>query len=353
MRRLERPLLGAWLGLALAMLSVPGLVAAPAAAGSVPLAVLGDSDSQAYQDRIWMPNGRGGAHAQGTFQWTEALVALRGQALDLGAWGIWGSRKRLVQAAEWLGVAGRAPRKQDHQYNFAFAGAGCSDLNEGVFRQAPRLLVEMNHEPDRWRNGIVVIRIGINGLGWLQTMDAFASNPRDAAAVAVAEACLADIKRAMVSLRGAHPSIRFVLVGIFNNADWPPYFDRWRSAQAIANINAGLDSFDAGLRQLTAATPRSAFFDERAWFRGQWGQRGREGEPTYRVVSLRSGLQVTLTQGDAPEHAVLADGHAGLVWNALWAQALVALLRTTLDVPVPAIADAEVASFVAQAMRRS
>ena len=46
--------------------------------------------------------------------------------------------------------------------------------------------------------------------------------------------------------------------------------------------------------------------------------------------------QVRNTVGDEPRNAVIADGHAGLVWNVLWAQSLVAHLLnlgTSFDYP--------------------
>jgi len=52
-----------------------------------------------------------------------------------------------------------------------------------------------------------------------------------------------------------------------------------------------------------------------------------------------------------PRHAVLADGHAGLVWNAVWAQSLVELLRSEFGAPVRPITDAEVRAFVGEAKR--
>ena len=61
---------------------------------------------------------------------------------------------------------------------------------------------------------------------------------------------------------------------------------------------------------VAAADARIAFFDDRAWFAQRWGGRDGEGQPAYRSLAFGPGLVVTLSQGDAPQHAVLADGHA-------------------------------------------
>ncbi len=56
-------------------------------AAAIPLAVLGDSNSQSYHDPVWFPmqNGeRGGAFRSRTFQWTEVLARCGGRS------SIWG-----------------------------------------------------------------------------------------------------------------------------------------------------------------------------------------------------------------------------------------------------------------------
>lgn len=324
-------------------------VAMAASAMPIPIAALGDSDSHSYHDRIWIPEGRGGTFAASTFQWTEALQQLRGQQLDLGPWGVWGSRKRWVQVLNAVGLDARAPRKEDFRYNFAFAGARCEDLTEGVFRQAPRLVAEMDGEPERWRDGVVVIRIGVVSFGMDGSLEQLASDPLNSPARHTIDGCVSHIRAAVALIHARHPQTRIVVVGILNNADWPPLFERWQSAAALANIGQGLDAFDTPLRQLAAADPRIAFFDDRAWFAQRWGGRGPDGRPAYKALSAGLPLTVTMSQGDDPHHAVLKDGHAGMVWNALWAQSLVALLRSEFDLPLATISDAEVAAFVSRA----
>jgi hypothetical protein len=50
--------------------------------------------------------------------------------------------------------------------------------------------------------------------------------------------------------------------------------------------------------------------------------------------------------GDAPENASLSDGHTGLVWNALWAQAMVDHLNANMAAHIPGITDQEISVFV-------
>ena len=325
----------------------------------IALAVLGDSDSQGYQN-VEGPSAstvpRGGAYHASTFQWTEALARLRGDEFDLGAWGVHGMRGRAAIALEWLGLAHtaessgwevRAPVKQDHRYNFAFAGDGCADLFGGWSRQAPRLVRTMDAEPSRWRNGIVVIRIGGNDFGNDPTNLGLLAQDADSPAVrAKMDYCIGEIKKATAAIHSHHPETRIVLVGAFNNSHWERYFDRWQSPPLLANIARGLDYFDDALRAMTQADPRMAFFDDGKWFDSIWGRRGPDGRPDYRVLALGATIRVSNTGGDAPSHATLADGHAGLVWNAKWAQALVALIETSFGLRVAPIADDELQGFL-------
>jgi hypothetical protein len=322
----------------------PGLAKA-----SLPLGVLGDSDSHSYQDRVTFAPGtaqRGGAYRASTFQWTEVLARLRGDQLDLGDWGVWGHGPRLARLQEWFGLPGRAPRKEDYRYNLSLSGAECEQLTMGPYRQAPRLRALMDREPERWRNGVVVIRIGVNSFGMAESLDQLAKDPAAPAVRATIVNCVQQIKAAIALIHQGHPLTRIVLVGILNNADWPPYFDRWPSPAELDSITSGLNAFDLSLRQLAAADRRLAFFDDRAWFAQRWGTRGERGQPDYKTVSLRTGLEVAPTQGDHSSHFVLADGHAGVAWNALWAQSLVLLIKTAFDMQVSPITDAEVARFL-------
>lgn len=316
-----------------------------------PLAVLGDSDSHAYQDTVSFPPAsgkRGGVHRAATLQWTEVLSRVRSAQLDLGEWAVWGVPRPIARLQHVLGLQERAPRKEDHRFNFAISGAGCETLTSGGGRQAPRLLALMDREPERWRQGVVVIRIGVNDFGMDDGLERLARDPSDEVAQRAIGRCIEQVKAAVAMLHERHQEVRIVLVGIFNNAEWPPYHGRWQSGREIDNIARGLDAYDAALARLASSDPRIAFFDDRAWFSRRWGGRDANGQPAHGSLKLASGLEVRNTVGDEPRHAVIADGHAGLVWNVLWAQSLVALLNDRFGLNIAPIDDQEVARFVEQ-----
>lgn len=324
---------------------------APASPHATPFGVLGDSDSHAYHDEIAfgsLPAARGGVLRGRTWQWTEVLGHLRGGQLDPGPWGKWGTPyRRLSLLRAGLGLDGRFPRKQDFLYNLARSGAVCAHLNEGPQDQVGHLLATMSHESDRWQRGVVVIRIGTNDFGRMESLDELSRDPRAPAVQGLIDACVGQISQAVERLRGAYPDLRIVLVGIFNNAEWEKFHHLWRSPQAQANIGLGLARFDSALRTLVADSPRHlAMFDDQAWFAGLWGSRRVTGEPVYRTVRFGDRFVVSNTGGDSPDHATLADGHAGTVWNALWAQALVELLRDRFGLQVQPLSTRELVDFV-------
>lgn len=323
----------------------------------LPVGVLGDSDSQSYQGRIAIgpiaattPPAGGRFHAT-TFQWPEVLARMRGETLHLGPWGTWGVPRwqSFARVRDGLGLRWRGPQKEDYRHNMAWS-SGCESLMEGPWRQAPRLLDIMDEDPVWWRRGGVVIRIGVNNFG-KDSLDLLADDPHAPRVRQQMDNCLDAIRQSVLLIRGRHPDTRFVLVGIFNNVHWTGYFEKFPSPQAQSNIAAGLDYFDNGLRRFVQEDPRQrAFFDDRAWFERHWGGRGPDGRPAYRAVDLGLGWPVTNTEGDDPRNAVLANGHAGLVWNVLWVQSLVDLMRTSFGLDIPAISDEEARAFVAKSL---
>ena len=326
----------------------------PPAPGRVPLAVLGDSDSHAYQDRITFPEGgaeRGGAQRASTLQWTEVLARLRAAEVDPGAWGEWGVRGRWATLLGWFGVDRRSPRKQDHEFNFAWSGARCADLLEGGRRQAPRLAARIAEHPDAWREGIVVVRIGINDLGTREALDDFARDGNSERNRRRVDACLASIDLALRQLDDVQPELKVLLVGVLDNVDWPRRSRDHRDPEARRRIAAMLDRFDDGLRARAASSPKRAFFDDRAFYRGLVGQRSAEGAPAYRALQVRHpdgavAWSVAFGEGDGLGHLYLADGHAGTVLNAHWAQAFASAMKDAFDAPITPIADAERDAFL-------
>jgi hypothetical protein len=326
----------------------PELACARDGARPTPLAVLGDSDSHSYHDVVYLSkaSARGGEFRSVTWQWTEVLSRLRGRSIDQGEWGTWGTPIKVAEFLDWLGLGGRAPRKQDYRFNFAVSGAKCSDLMTGYYRQAPRLLSLMDRDPELWQSGVVSIRIGVNSIGMEPQLTRYAKEGATSAVREEVSRCVAWIQQSVDLLRHRHPQLKFVLVGILDNSDWPPLHDRWRSAREHRNITAVLDLFDDALRSMAAKEPGIAFFDDRAWFRKNWGDHGPNGEPHYRTVNLGGRTSVANTQGDRPENAVVADGHAGSVWNALWVRDYVALLNASFGMSIPSVTTEEIAKFV-------
>lgn len=316
--------------------------------GSIRFAVLGDSDSQSFHDNLTLagPSLRGGAYRATTWQWTEVLARLRGDQIDSGKWAAWGTGASRAYVDEAFGLLARTPRKDDYRYNFAVSGATCSQLMGHPLRQAIRLVDLMNTEPQAWRDGIVLIRIGVNDIGREDVLDELSRDPAASRPAALINACIGEIGEAVALIRQRHPDTYIALVGVLNNADWSVDFNKWQSAGEIANINAGMDLFDDGLRKLAAENRHVAFLDDRAWFRSLWGQRDDQGRPRYKTVHLSPGWAITNTSGDDPHNAVLSDGHAGVVWNTLWAQHLVTSLNVAFGLHFKPITDAEVIDFL-------
>lgn len=328
----------------------PAAVAAGSAApsGSIRFAVLGDSDSQSFHDNLTLadPSLRGGPYRATTWQWTEVLARLRGDQIDSGEWGAWGTGYYRAYFDEAFGLPARTPRKDDYRYNFAVSGASCSQLMGHPLRQAIRLVNLMNIEPQAWRDGIVLIRIGVNDIGGNDVLDELSRDPAASHPAALINACIGAIGEAVALIHSQHPDTYIALVGVLNNADWSVDFNNWQSAKEIANIDAGMDLFDNGLRKLAAENRHVAFLDDRAWFRSLWGARDAQGRPLYKTVHLSPGWAITNTSGDDPHNAVLSDGHAGVVWNTLWAQHLVTSLNAAFGLHFKPITDAEVIDFL-------
>ena len=322
---------------------------------AIPLAVMGDSNSHSYQDRLNFSaesGERGGIHQARSFNWVEVLARLRGEEIDVGPWVTWGRTSPLVDVLDLLHLpVGRAPRKDDYLYNFAFSAMGCKALMEGENRQAPRLVALMDREPERWRRGVVVIRTGLGE--WSQSMDLQAQNPMASALQPVIDGCVKYIGEAIRLIHASHPDTRVVVVGVVNEASDPLYFDRWNSGLEFGNIEKALGRLNAALQQTAESQPNTVFFDDQAWVLARWGSRDAEGRPVYKTVTIGGALQVTNTTGNAPSNALLDDHHAGLAYNALWAQSMVSSLNASFGLSITPISDAELAGFVLPLARAS
>lgn len=321
---------------------------APVASGGIPFAVIGDSDSHAYQDTILIPvesGRRGGKLRPYTFQWTEIMAKLRADEIDQGAWGVWGTPIKIAETLDWLGIGGRAPRKRDFRYNFAVSGAECSELLTGYYRQAPRLLTEMNRAPEMWKRGVVFIQIGVNTLGQNRSLERYAKNGLTAEAKAEIHECVDLHRRAIKLIADSHPDTRFVIASLFDNSDLSENLERWNTPGEIANISAAIDEFDSGLKQLVAGHSNMAFIDARTWFRSHWGGRDANGKLVYKSVNLGGKTSVTNSIGDEPVHAVLKDGHGSVVYNALWTGKCIETLNAAFGTQIRPITREEIAQL--------
>lgn len=327
----------------------------PSDTGKVLFGMLGDSDTAAYQDHVSFPatgEQPGGAFHAITLQWPEVMARMRWSQVDLGEWAVWGVARwaSLARVRDGLELPWRGPQRETHQYNLAWA-SGCDSLTTGPWRQAQRLVDAMDEQPTRWKSGVVIIRSGVNSFGKEDDLAALAIDPDDPTVMARMSECVEHVRAAVSLIHERHASTRIVLVGIFNNADWVSYLMLWQSQLEQANLNRGLDHFDNALRAMVVADPRLAFFDDRAWFARHWGQRDpKTGLPNYRPVQIGDVISVANTAGDNPENATLANLHAGLVWNLLWSQELVQLVRSRFAARIDPITDDEIANYMKEVL---
>ena len=309
-----------------------------AAPGQIPLAVLGDSDSHSYRDTL-AGIRRGGDYHAVTYQWTEILAALRPRSIDQGPMEAFGTRYRFAAAKSLLGMATKTPRKEDFRYNYSVSGLGADSLREAWPKQAKWLTAELNQRPNFWRNGVVVIRIGINDVGQEEKLLQYARQGIDEAARDAIRACTDRISNAALAVTSAHDSVRVVLVGIADNSLFAaPESEIFHVPEGAARIHAALDLFDSRLKETAAAHPRVVFMNDRAWI-----ERYRDATSQTGGILFADRFQVSFTRGDHPKNAALSDGHAGTIINGLWARELIRLLNRETAAEIPEIRDEEIA----------
>jgi hypothetical protein len=202
----------------------------------------------------------------------------------------------------------------------------------------------MDRDPELWKRGVVVIRIGVND--WSRTLDLQAHSPDAPEVRAVTDFCAGEIRKSLERIHASHPQTRVLVVGLAVDTADPEIQEGWHTAQEINNLQIAVDKFNAAVRKVAESAPGGAFFDDAAWSARHWGARAADEVHPEVSIEIGKAFKVTNTGGDDPHNGLLADDHAGLAWNALWAQSFVELLRNTYHLPLTPISDQEVAAFV-------
>ena len=181
-----------------------------------PVAVLGDSDSHSYQDRISFPPAAGSAAPNTATSRCNGPKCSRAFA---------GMHSTSTHGARTAPAAFRPSSRRSSARRTQAAPRGLPlqlrDVGRRMQRsltgweEAPALVKLMDGEPERWQHGIVIIRIGINTFGKVKSMNGLARSPPDPDVIASIDACIADYRDAVALIRARHPGTRFVLVGIF------------------------------------------------------------------------------------------------------------------------------------------
>lgn len=318
------------------------LFVGPYTPGSIPIAVLGDSDSHSYRDD-YLGIRRGGKYHDLTFQWTEILQLLRSSEVDLGKYGYWGTRGFFYKIRSRLGLKARMPRKQDYEYNFAFSGATCERLSPDSYQKQSLFVSNLvKQNPEYWENGLIIIRIGINDIGKLSDFKKYIS--RSPSSVAPINNCITHIEEAVSLIRQNHKSVKIVLVGIMDNSNWP-LFEKVSTEEHIL-INHYMDIYDNGLRRLAENDDNILFVDDRMWYAetlGFWDGVRYLGK---RKISLNGSTSIYNSKGNHPSNIALADNHAGTVANALWLRNLQSQINRAFGMNLSILQEEEIAELV-------
>jgi hypothetical protein len=312
--------------------------------GPIRVAVLGDSDSHAYNDRV---NGvrRGGEYYLCTYQWTDILSDLRAEDFDFGEKGIWGTRRRYAIMKEWLGLESSTPRKYDYRYNYALSGLGCSSLLTEWPEQARWAIDQIKGDQSHWDNGIVVIKIGINDLGQLHHLEEYAKTGLTPDVRQRVKACINYIATAVKRIRKASTTVHIVLYGIMDNSKFPLPSEVSFDPKQLEMIRSVLDLFDTGLRELAERDSNTVVVDDRIWVDHYWPNVGIAPNLNLTQVFLGGSIGVSNTKGDHPRNIMLQDGHAGTISNGLWSRELIHRLNDSFGYGISPLLDGEIAAL--------
>jgi len=316
---------------------------APLNKSIIPIAVLGDSDSHSYRDG-YNNKSRGGDYHSVTFNWPALWDRFRPQEVHLGANGIWGTHYRIARVKHWLGLTGRAPKKLDYEYNYAVSGLRCESLLQDWPYQARWLIKRLENDSEQWQNGVVVIRIGVNNLGSTKQLVRWGNTGLDDYAKEVVNTCVSQISDAIEQILASHRSVKIALLGMCRACNITDTYTVWPNLSQIDKRNTVLGSFDQKLITFAKHQDRVLFIDDVQWLIKRYGD--RHNEPIKFETTLADKTKIISQQGDHPSNLILADYHAGTVYNALWLNNLIDQLNIGYQLHLSPLSEEEIYSAI-------
>jgi hypothetical protein len=304
------------------------------------VAVIGDSDSHIYRDKVWGIR-RGGEYHDITFQWTEIWDRLRGSEVDQGELGVWGTRGKIARVRGFLGLEARYIKKMDYRYNYALSGARCESVNRAWPYQARSLMSLMNKNPEWFQSGLVFVRIGINDFGQQSHLREWAKTGLEGPASDIVNRCLADIRQVVEDVLNLPTDSMVVLVDVSRDYNISSFNAEELTPTEIDRMLSVLDRFQSGLEEMARSSDRVAYVNGEA---PHWGDRilGTQRQE----IMLGGSKPVKNTVGDEPFHRTLLDGHASTINNGLWLQSAIQEINKQLGTGFTPILDAEIADLV-------
>jgi hypothetical protein len=310
---------------------------------AIPIAVLGDSDSHSYRDE-YDNKSRGGKYHSVTFNWPALWDRFRPQEVNMGTYGTWGTHYRIAKVKHWLGLTGRAPKKLDYDYNYAVSGLRCESLLQGWPYQAKWLIKRLESEATHWNNGLVVIRIGVNDLGSTEQLVTWGNTGLNKHAQEVVTTCITQINEAIDQILSIHSSVKVAVMGMCRDCNITDTYTVWPKISQIENRNQVLSHFDKKLINYASQHNRVLFIDDVKWLSKRYGD--RHHEPIKFETKLANKVKIISRQGDHPSNLILADYHAGTVYNALWLNNLIDQLNTGFQLHLSPLTEEEIYSAI-------
>lgn len=320
-------------------------VAVSASPAALKISVLGDSDSHYYDDFLDQLQ-RGGEFHDYALGWPELWSRLRPGEVNFGPLGHWGTGYRLARLRDQLGLLGRAPAKYDYQNNYAVSGLKCESLQSSWPYQARWLIKQLGTDPPD--HGLVVIRIGVNDLGQLESQDEHAADGLTDSAMRRVKSCTEHIIAAAKAIAAASPQIRIALLGMARDYNLDiEAASRFNAAQA-ARIESVFSEFDGQLNAFAQQAPNVLFINDHDWHVARVGSRlDRPPAASFAVA----GLQVLNRRGDHPQHLILADRHAGTLYNGLWLNHVIEQLNAGFGLSLTTLTEQELVELISPALK--